>query len=495
MLIDSVTSPAKKCHPPPFPNPPPPEGSHEHFYTPRQSLTEAGAADISFVDPIPTHRVLCIVKAVFQPNQIVILPDSGKADWKGTTPLWYPILAEFNHDHPVIKEFNEYFTGKKEIQRHREANQWMADVGFGSDPRVGGRSPRPLEHLAQARVMGLESVLLQLLAIQMELGKPLNRIQEHVINKIAVVEMLGGRKPFWHATRRSLARMASTSVPTYQGQFYWVLCVPLPVESHTYVEDPQTTTSTGVIQQITLEYLTNSGGSPGLHIHTAIGIENFAQWGKKVENKIGGVGRVGSFPKLAFTCTAEFSGIWFMQKTSRIGIGKRELLKVHSAGVASAADRYGLHISASCSGDRVRVSGDGGGSGAWSRNMAGMVAAVIAVDTATDLAWIPFGTCKFCIEAVEGYSRLEGGISSDSRVTKHHKIFPSFIVQLGGLVWIQKVSRTWPAYGYIPISLPGANEAKTNSPSARPSHQGALSEGVLRYKWLGQPSETHPREP
>ncbi|KAJ7679609.1 hypothetical protein B0H17DRAFT_1139138 [Mycena rosella] len=171
---------------------------------------------------------------LFSPNQIVMLPDSGLADWKSTNPLWYPawfikrhekranqpneyefrwlecndgtlftsddsilpllmlrtclrgpkfcreiqdikltdaqmepdnpnhenpaltvvfnsvlpgiaeFFAEFNHDHPVIKEFNEH-----------------------------GFFPHLIEDEQNQRVMGVGSVLLQLLAIQMELGEPL----------------------------------------------------------------------------------------------------------------------------------------------------------------------------------------------------------------------------------------------------------------------------------------------------------------------------------
>ncbi|KAJ7671727.1 hypothetical protein B0H17DRAFT_1141498 [Mycena rosella] len=222
---------------------------------------------------------------LFSSNQIVMLPDSGLADWKSTTPLWYParfikrhekrvnqpneyefrwlecndgtlftsddsilpllmlrtclrgrkfyreiedikltdtqigrtrrplymepdnpnhenpaltavfnsalpgiaeILAEFNHDHPVIKDFNEYFAGKKEIQRHRGTGQWIADMGLVPTPELEAVLMTPLSALLRhgvsyliedernQRVMGIGSVLLQLLAIQMELGKLLN---------------------------------------------------------------------------------------------------------------------------------------------------------------------------------------------------------------------------------------------------------------------------------------------------------------------------------
>ncbi|KAJ7704039.1 hypothetical protein B0H17DRAFT_1193958 [Mycena rosella] len=266
MLFESVTSPTKKCRMPPFPTPSPPrEESHGYVHGPKQNPTAVGAPDISFADtdsntPCPLFCEGCDTfnadgdddEREFQ-RSIVMLPDSGSADWKSTNPLWYParfikghekranqpneyvssflfslsakidqigrirrplymepdnpnhenpaltavfnsalpriaqILAEFNHDHPVIKDFNEYFAGKKEIQRHRGAGQWMADVGLVPTPELEAVLMAPLSallrhgvlsHLIEdernQRVMGVGSVLLQLLEIQMELGEPLN---------------------------------------------------------------------------------------------------------------------------------------------------------------------------------------------------------------------------------------------------------------------------------------------------------------------------------
>ncbi|KAJ7673387.1 hypothetical protein B0H17DRAFT_1140985 [Mycena rosella] len=109
------------------------------------------------------------------------------AVFNSALPRIAEILDEFNHDHPVIKDFNEYFAGKKEIQRHREASQWMADVGLVPTPELEAVLLAPLSTLLRPsvlsyliedernqRVMGVGSVLLQLLAIQMELGEPLN---------------------------------------------------------------------------------------------------------------------------------------------------------------------------------------------------------------------------------------------------------------------------------------------------------------------------------
>ncbi|KAJ7486717.1 hypothetical protein FB451DRAFT_1534719 [Mycena latifolia] len=96
-------------------------------------------------------------------------------------------LAEFDDNHPVVRDFNEYFSTKKLVQRHREAVEWMKKLGLAVTPELEAVLTEPqltllkdneLTHLKEPerhrRVMGVGSVLLQLLAIQTELGEPLN---------------------------------------------------------------------------------------------------------------------------------------------------------------------------------------------------------------------------------------------------------------------------------------------------------------------------------
>jgi hypothetical protein len=102
-------------------------------------------------------------------------------------PQLVEILADWNNLHPVIASFNEYFAGKKKHLRSREASHWMDTLGLVLTPELEAVLTEPLirlidhpallrltEEECQTRVMGVGSVLLQILAVQHELGEPLN---------------------------------------------------------------------------------------------------------------------------------------------------------------------------------------------------------------------------------------------------------------------------------------------------------------------------------
>ncbi|KAJ7318307.1 hypothetical protein DFH08DRAFT_819914 [Mycena albidolilacea] len=102
-------------------------------------------------------------------------------------PQLVEILVDWNNLHPVIARFNEYFAGKKKHLRSREASHWMDTLGLVLTPELEAVLTEPLirlidhpallrltEEECQTRVMGVGSVILQILAVQRELGEPLN---------------------------------------------------------------------------------------------------------------------------------------------------------------------------------------------------------------------------------------------------------------------------------------------------------------------------------
>ncbi|KAJ7478553.1 hypothetical protein FB451DRAFT_1172882 [Mycena latifolia] len=103
------------------------------------------------------------------------------------------ILAEFDGNRPVVRDFNEHFCTKKPVQRHREAGQWMQKLGLAVTLELEATLTEPQLTLLKlnevtplkeperyCRVMSVGSVLLQRLAIQTELGEPLNLNSELV---------------------------------------------------------------------------------------------------------------------------------------------------------------------------------------------------------------------------------------------------------------------------------------------------------------------------
>ncbi|KAJ6574035.1 hypothetical protein B0H19DRAFT_1063048 [Mycena capillaripes] len=97
------------------------------------------------------------------------------------------ILAGWSTQYPVIKSFNRYFSQKKKHLRNREAGEWMRTLRLVPTPELETVLSTSLislmthsvlsdlvEEECNTRVMGVGSVLLQFLAIQNELGEPLN---------------------------------------------------------------------------------------------------------------------------------------------------------------------------------------------------------------------------------------------------------------------------------------------------------------------------------
>ncbi|KAJ7283204.1 hypothetical protein C8J57DRAFT_1675521 [Mycena rebaudengoi] len=102
-------------------------------------------------------------------------------------PLVAEILASWNNGHPVIRSFETFFIEKKKHARAREADNWMRTLGLHPTPELEAVLTDPLMHLmghdallgitqqeCNIRVMGVGSVLFQLLAVQHELGEPLD---------------------------------------------------------------------------------------------------------------------------------------------------------------------------------------------------------------------------------------------------------------------------------------------------------------------------------
>ena len=110
------------------------------------------------------------------------------------------ILATFPDDHPVIASFNKYFSGKKTTEHHRGAGEWMRTLSLVPTPQLEAILESSLQSLAchmhlvhvpepelQRRLLGVGSALLQLLAVQRELGEALN------LNGDVLQDLLTGR--------------------------------------------------------------------------------------------------------------------------------------------------------------------------------------------------------------------------------------------------------------------------------------------------------------
>ncbi|KAJ7198962.1 hypothetical protein GGX14DRAFT_401590 [Mycena pura] len=110
------------------------------------------------------------------------------------------ILATFPDDHPVIASFNKYFSGKKATEHHRGAGKWMRTLSLVPTPQLEAILEPSLQSLArhmhlvhvpepelQRRLLGVGSALLQLLAVQRELGEALN------LNGDVLQDLLTGR--------------------------------------------------------------------------------------------------------------------------------------------------------------------------------------------------------------------------------------------------------------------------------------------------------------
>ncbi|KAJ6486315.1 hypothetical protein DFH09DRAFT_1291598 [Mycena vulgaris] len=97
------------------------------------------------------------------------------------------VLVSWNDNHLAIRSFNEYFSGKKSHLRNRQAADWIRTLGLVPTPELETILSAPLlslmvypglsdisEHECHTRVMGVGSVLLQLLAVQHKLKEPLD---------------------------------------------------------------------------------------------------------------------------------------------------------------------------------------------------------------------------------------------------------------------------------------------------------------------------------
>lgn len=109
------------------------------------------------------------------------------AVFEAAIPRVAQILALFADSHPVVSSYNEYFRGKKLIDRNRNAGEWMETFRLVPTPELEAVISGPLDRLLkhktlaplddperQRRVMAVGSALLQLLAVQQELGESLN---------------------------------------------------------------------------------------------------------------------------------------------------------------------------------------------------------------------------------------------------------------------------------------------------------------------------------
>ncbi|KAF8142419.1 hypothetical protein K438DRAFT_1784824 [Mycena galopus ATCC 62051] len=97
------------------------------------------------------------------------------------------ILAAFDSNHRVVANFLNYFRSRKEVERRKNAGNWMASLGLVPTPELEVVLDAAmaallrhenflsiLEEECEMRVMGVGSALLQILAVQYEIGEPLD---------------------------------------------------------------------------------------------------------------------------------------------------------------------------------------------------------------------------------------------------------------------------------------------------------------------------------
>ncbi|KAJ7884708.1 hypothetical protein B0H13DRAFT_2537126 [Mycena leptocephala] len=118
--------------------------------------------------------------------------------FKASLPQIAEMLAEFDANHPVVASYTKYFAHRKEIDRHRQAGEWMRSLALVPTPELEVVLATPLEDLLQhprladlleaermQKVMGVGSALFQLLAVQHALGEPLN-LNGDILDDLAV---------------------------------------------------------------------------------------------------------------------------------------------------------------------------------------------------------------------------------------------------------------------------------------------------------------------
>ncbi|KAJ7438873.1 hypothetical protein FB451DRAFT_1415997 [Mycena latifolia] len=115
------------------------------------------------------------------------------------------ILADFDDTHPVIASCNKYFSRDLKTKKKKEkpeVSNWMRTLGLVPTPELEAVLLDPLEPERNKRVMGVGSVLFQILGIQQELGEELN------LNGDLIRELVDGSVvPCQHDGAPALERM------------------------------------------------------------------------------------------------------------------------------------------------------------------------------------------------------------------------------------------------------------------------------------------------
>ncbi|KAJ6463160.1 hypothetical protein C8R47DRAFT_1225277 [Mycena vitilis] len=96
------------------------------------------------------------------------------------------VLADFHPAHPVVQAYTQFFGPKTSSARDTEAAQWLSNLRLSPTPELESLMQGPMQELLgrvvfkvgpterRRRVLSVGSALLQLLAIQHELGEELN---------------------------------------------------------------------------------------------------------------------------------------------------------------------------------------------------------------------------------------------------------------------------------------------------------------------------------
>ncbi|KAJ7722221.1 hypothetical protein DFH07DRAFT_783897 [Mycena maculata] len=131
------------------------------------------------------------------------------------------ILAVFGPKHPVVCNFNGYSRGKTALERSRKCALWLQTLDLVPTPELEEVLQRALHNLLvhtalvdltkaerNERVMGVGAALLQLLAVQNDLGEPLN-LNSTILDDILDCKVTQRRDDSMHA----LAAMFSDRHP------------------------------------------------------------------------------------------------------------------------------------------------------------------------------------------------------------------------------------------------------------------------------------------
>ncbi|KAJ7825782.1 hypothetical protein B0H13DRAFT_1918505 [Mycena leptocephala] len=146
-------------------------------------------ADISTVLLNP-HRIQCERRKILNPENKIrdwrFLPKLERFKEKHPDWMLAKLLVSFPGDHPVVRSYNAFFRDRPEDHRDTHIEHWLPEGLHQPERELTALMERPLQRLQdfrlvsvpgperRYRVIGVGRAMLQLLALQHELGEPLD---------------------------------------------------------------------------------------------------------------------------------------------------------------------------------------------------------------------------------------------------------------------------------------------------------------------------------